>query len=329
MNDKVPIMDEGKPYSKGTSFRARAEARQRSYRAETLKAGWKDYGHLLDDDALAARRNFITREAWQAARDRQEAGKGVAERTFQNMLSSQAMCFNVFATLAADRLLATRVLRTFVPGLAEVRSITFEHTPAKDVFGDQTGRGGVDCDLLIDGAWEQGAGVLVVETKFVEPEFSMCGFRKPERIAKRQPMCPEIVPVKPDFQACLYESSKHYLYWTRSIEHDTLNPARLSETGCPFGGELWQLWVNHTLAHVEARRRGAKVVRFAVCAPASNDELLQRGQVLSRFRALVKDPSTVLFIDVDRLIDEILSASSGNASLADWARGLQARYHRI
>ncbi|MBI5535976.1 MAG: hypothetical protein HY898_24865 [Deltaproteobacteria bacterium] len=321
--------DVGTPYTKGSSFRARAEARQRTYRAQTLAAGWKGYGHLLDDDALEARRNFITREAWQAARDRQAAGKGVAERTFRNMLSSQAMCFNIFATLQADPKLATRILCRLVPGLIQVQTIAFEYTPSNDVFGDQTGQGGVDCDLLIEGLWDGGPGILVMETKFVEPDFSICGFRKHERIAKSKPMCPEDVPVKSDAHACLYESSKHYLYWARSLEHDTLNAASVPEKGCPFGGELWQLWVNHTLAHVEARNRRAKVARYAVCAPASNNELLQGGEVLSRFRALVKDPSTVLFIDVDRLVDEILSASAGNATLAEWARGVQARYHRI
>ncbi len=321
--------DVGTPYTRGSSFRARAEARQRTYRAQTLNAGWKGYGHLLDDDALEARRNFITMEAWQAARDRQAAGKGVADRTFRNMLSSQAMCFNIFATLQADVQLASRVLGKLVAGMHAVRTITFEYTPANEVFRDQTGRGGVDCDLLIEGEWDSGPGVLVVETKFVEPEFSTCGFRKKDRQEKGKKMCPEDVQLRGDPGACLYESAKKYLYWSRTIEGATLREDALSARGCPFGGELWQLWVNHTLAHVEASRMGAKVARYAVCAPASNNELLQGGEVLSRFRALVKDPSTVLFIDVDSVIDEILSASAGSAALADWARGLQARYHRI
>lgn len=34
---------------------------------------------------------------------------------------------------------------------ARVDSITIEHTPAADVFGDQTGRGGVDCVEQPDG----------------------------------------------------------------------------------------------------------------------------------------------------------------------------------
>lgn len=76
--------------------------------------------------------------AQAAAVRRRDAGQGVAERTFQNMPSSQAMCFNPFAPLADDTDLATAVLGPFLPGLVRVDAIAIEHTPAADVFGDQT-----------------------------------------------------------------------------------------------------------------------------------------------------------------------------------------------
>lgn len=176
--------DEGPVYTKGTSYRARAEARQRSVRA-TLGVPCARYGHLLMPDDAAEGRNFVSTEAFAAARRRRDAGKGVAQRTFDNMLSSQAMAFNIFAPLCGRLELAARTLGPFVPGLASVRSITIEHTPAADVFGDQTGLGGVDCDLLLEGKNDRGEKlVCVIETKFVEAEFSVCGFRSPD--AKRR-----------------------------------------------------------------------------------------------------------------------------------------------
>lgn len=315
----------GRVYTRGNSFRARAEARQRRYRADVLQAHWDTHGHWLAADDATAGANFVVPEAHAAAVRRRDERKGVAERTFENMLSSQAMCFNLFAPLAADSDLATAVLKPLVSGLDRVRAITIEHTPAPDVFGDQTGRGGVDCDLLIEARFVDGQdAVLVVETKFVEPEFSTCGFRKPGRAARGQIACPDNVAVALDRETCSYQRERGYRYWQRTDEHRTLAP--LAPVGCPFGGALWQLWVNHTLAHVEAARRGASRAVFLVCAPSANDALLHGGSVLGGFRELLADPATVGLLALDELIDWI-SDVSGEGS--PWARGLRERYSRI
>jgi hypothetical protein len=115
------------------------------------------------------------------------------------MLASQAMCFNVFAPLADDLALATEVLRPVLDGLSAVRSIAFEYTPPRDIFGDQSATGGVDCDLRVDADWNDGArAVITIETKFVEPEFSRCAFRKQSRLkpgknGMPRPYCPDAV----------------------------------------------------------------------------------------------------------------------------------------
>lgn len=185
----------GPAYTGGSTYRARAEARQRWYRAEVLGVGWDTHGHWLDEAATAGGANFVNASIREAAVRRRAAGKGVAERTFQNMLSSQAMCFNVFAPLAADPALATAVLAPLVPDLYAIRSIALEHTPDPDVFGDQSGRGGVDCDVLVEADLRDGPAVVVIETKFVEEEFSTCGFRRPGRARLGQRVCPSDVPV--------------------------------------------------------------------------------------------------------------------------------------
>ena len=166
----------GKVHTTGNSFRARAEARQREYRANVLKADPGDYGHFLDQGAAERGLNFILPIAFEAAQVRQAKGKGVGARTFENMLSSQAMCFNLFEPLRNDLGLAAEVLSRFVPVLVTVTGISIEHTPDKGIFRDQSGKGGVDCDVLVEGADADGKGiVIVIETKFVEPEFSTCG----------------------------------------------------------------------------------------------------------------------------------------------------------
>lgn len=313
----------GPVYTRGAGFRARAEARQRAVRAA---AGWayRDHGHWLSDEAADAGANFVHPVAHAAARARAAAGKGVGDRTFFNMLSSQAMCFNLFAPLAADLELAGAVLGPLLPGLRQVRSISIEHTPAADLFGDQRGQGGVDCDLLIEAEGEAGPEIIVVETKFVEPEFSVCGHCKPDRAAKGKPTCSPTVPVAADRRACAYVSRNGFRYWEQTDALGTLLP--LPAEGCPFRGAHWQLWVNHTLAHAEAARRGASRARLLVCAAEQNDALLQQGAVLRGFVALLGAPETVGMLALDRLIEQI-GAVVGEED--GWVKGLRGRYGGI
>jgi len=319
--------DLGPIYTSGKSYRARAEARQREYRA-SLGVPHGTYGHVLAPEAAKAGRNFVLPEAFATARTRQDDGKGVAARTFENMLSSQAMAFNLFAPLGSRLGLAGQVLAPFVPGLATVSSIKIEHTPAGDIFNDQTGRGGVDCDIFVEGTNTHGdALVLVIETKFVEPEFSVCGFRKAGREKHDRDTCPDDVPVRTDRSACLYTKNKRYAYWQRSDEHGLLATGALADTGCPFADGKWQLWVNLALAHEEARRRGAKDVRFAVCASPNNSALLEGGVVLDGFRSLLRRPEAVHFIDLDALLAQVEAVAP--ADLGPWANALSTRYRGI
>ena len=317
----------GPVYTKGNSYRARAEKRQRWYRAEVLGASHGRYGHFLSEKAAVTGNNFVLSEAFEAARQRERAGKGTAPRTFNNMLSSQAMCFNVFGPLAARLDLATEVLKPFIDGLIQITAIHIEYTPAGDVFFDQSGRGGVDCDVLVEGRTSKGLMVQVIETKFVEPKFSVCGFRRPGRGAKGQQVCAKDVPVGIDPSACLYAREKGYAYWKRTEEHQLLRSSALRESGCPFVGVHWQLWVNLALAYEEAKRRGASDVRFAVCASQRNKALLGRGEVLEQFRSLLRVPSVVTLLDLEQLLVQIKECVPDE--LEAWANRLWVRYGEI
>lgn len=309
---------------RGASFEARAEARQRWYRAEVLGVPYTGYGHWLDGASASAGANFVTPVAHASARQRDTAGKGVGQRTFTNMLASQPMAFNVFGPLASDLELAGRVLAPLVPGLRAVRSMAFEHTPAPDVFRDQSALGGVDCDVFIEATFTDGeAAVIAIETKFVEKEFSRCGHRTAAK-AKVGRACPDDVDVTTSRGTCLYQRQNGYAYWERADEHRTLRA--LPAAGCPFGGPLWQLWVNHTLAHVEAARRCAPHPRYLVCAPERNDALLRGGSVISGFRALLTRPDTAGFLSLDAVIASISSVGSGPAG---WIEGITGRYAGI
>lgn len=51
--------DLGPIYTRGATYRARAEARQRQHRAEVLGVDHGRYGHLLSDEAADAGANFV------------------------------------------------------------------------------------------------------------------------------------------------------------------------------------------------------------------------------------------------------------------------------
>ena len=167
----------------------------------------------------------------------------------------------------------------------------------------------------------------MIETKFVEPEFSTCGFRKSGRVKKGQAVCPEDVGVRESRDACLYVRNKGYGYWRRRDEFDILADQAVPAWGCPFAGDNWQLWVNLALAHAEAGRRGATDVRFAVCSSSKNTRLLGEGEVLDGFRSLLRTPESVQLIDLDLLLGRVEAVAP--VDLGEWARGLSDRYYAI
>jgi len=318
-----PSDSHGPTCTPGTTFRARAEALARRFRAEHTQAGYAKYGHLLDDRAITAGANFLHPAAHAAAEARAAKGKGVdRERTFGNMLSSQALCFNLLAPLAQspeglER--ARHVFARFIPSLARVRSIAIEYTPAFEVFRDQSGLAGVDCDALIEFEDAQGKlGVLVVETKFVEPSFSSCGHR-----GKGQ--CPDDVQIGGDFSGCAYVRKNGFAYWQRSAEAGSLKLALVSQPSCPFGGPLWQLWTNHTLAHTEALRRGAETAIFAVCAPRGN-EALQARSLVDQYKQVATAPDSVAFFALEDLLEALVNACRSDGVWLAWAERMAKRY---
>lgn len=317
-------IETGAVYTQGASFRARAEAHARAFRVSEIKVAHRKYGHILAEDAADEGRNFLHEAAFKALKARDAAGKGIAlSRTGSNMLSSQALCFNMLAPLmaagASGLRIAAEALAAFVPGLCSVTSITLEYTPPFDIFHDQSGLVGVDCDALIEVQTASGdPGILVLETKFVEDTFSTCGHREKGR-------CTRDVIVGADFRGCRYTSGNGFLYWQRAAESHTIQLPVVGSKGCPFGGPLWQIWVNHTLAHAEAKRRNAKRAVFATCAPEENEELAARAN-LDEYRALVTDPGSVIFIPLGQLLERIESACAKDDNWREWSKRLRRRY---
>lgn len=323
----------GRVYTHDTSFRARAEAQARRWRAhQELEPG--DYGHVLTTVDAERGRNFATPIAFEILCQRNNVGKGVDwKRSTENLLSSQAMCFNLFAPMApgsgalAD---ASTVLGACWPGIDRVESIQMEYTPTSDPFSDQSERGGVDADVRIDFRHRDGRrGILLIETKFVEPGFSSCAYRSD----RSRRTCPATTIIEQDGANCCYSSRKPmpFRYWEKSIAAGVIDMKRIASASCPFGGGLWQPWLNYTLAKTLAAEESTATpgdpvdhAWYAMVAPKNNDTLMTdvRPDVVTAIRSLINTPEDITVVTVEDLVAALESAT-GQAA---WVKVLRARY---
>ena len=202
-------------------------------------------GRLTDADA-AAGRNALDPVAVAAA---VVDADGLIERDrFEgNLLSSQPLAFNLFASLAADLPLATSVLRHLLPGqVSAVRQIRFEHSPGRrqPAFLDNRSAFDVFVDYLTSGGEP---AFLGIEVKYHED------LRGPTPTEKR----------------------------SRYDEVARASGAFVTTDGL-WAPVLWQLWLDHLLAlsylqGSDAYAHGS----FVLLAPAGN---LPCRQAAARYR---------------------------------------------
>ncbi len=311
-------------YTKGSSFRAKAEAHARKYRSSILETTQFDkYGHILTDQDAEAGSNYLPslRDAIKKSiLKRDSEGKGVGiKRTSKNLLSSQAMCFNLFVPQILDPKLGSALWSDVLGTTLRIDQIDIEYTPDQSVFHDQSGRGGVDCDALIRYTDANGdKGLIVIETKYVETGFSKCGFRKSDQ---KDP-CPTDLILAKSFENCRYQSKKGYRYWQRTGEADFLNMKAIVGNTCPFGSSLWQLWTNMTLADHLKSEWGCAKYHYVVICPEGNTVVSQSGLVFDQFRRLLTHESRfkVLFLE------DIVKSLQALSLQKKWVNEFQEKY---
>jgi hypothetical protein len=91
-----------------------------------------------------SKKNFLTPNALRAYEDtlqeRNENSSGIVneDRVWNNLLSSQPLCFNLFGDLKYDRQLAADVFRHWIPELATVDEVRFEYAPEERYTNDNS-----------------------------------------------------------------------------------------------------------------------------------------------------------------------------------------------
>lgn len=160
------------------AFTARMRFHQSWYRRHVLNlppgpnptARGALYGNMLRRGDGMQGYNFLNEAIHRFAEERLDQAQGVVEpnRLRNNLLSSQPMCFNLFAPLAQDLDLASRLLVGLLdlPDGLRVTEVKIEYAPPKERhLNDNTA-----FDAWI--AYERGPGVcgfVGIETKLTEP----------------------------------------------------------------------------------------------------------------------------------------------------------------
>jgi len=161
-----------------TGYKARMRVHQSWYRRNVLRlppgpnhhARGEVYGSMLRPDDGAAGANFINSKAHAFVEQRLATDPKHITPDYirNNLLASQAMCFNLFVPLALDLNLATRLVSA-LPGMQQVARVTgvrLEYAPPKEkVLNDET-----SFDAWFEYELHSGdRGFVAVETKLTEP----------------------------------------------------------------------------------------------------------------------------------------------------------------
>ncbi|MCB9079585.1 MAG: hypothetical protein H6631_18430 [Anaerolineaceae bacterium] len=134
-----------------SGFRKRNRFHQGWWRAFVLAETEGDYpqkkGSGICNTILEgknSRKNFLSPQIVEAVAqtiaERQSTRSGIIEedRLFNNLLSSQPLCFNFFGELKTDTGFALQVLNQFWPELTAVKQVIFEFAPAKNYTHDNS-----------------------------------------------------------------------------------------------------------------------------------------------------------------------------------------------
>lgn len=299
--EALGVLEIGPKPTSDDAFTARMRRHQSWYRAAVLRlpagtgperGSTRVLGSMLRPEDAALGRNFLTPEIYQVAQARLREGSRNAEpfRLLHNMLSSQPMCFNLFAPLVRDNALASRLLQA-VPGLevARVLSVAIEHAPhpAREYLAD-----GTSFDAFIEYEHRDGRRAFVgIETKLTDT-FSQTVCDTP---AYRRWMGGPASPWRPDAAARVC-----------AVEHN-------------------QLWRDHLLA-IALRDHPAR--RYAHGALLLVRHPLDRScdRVVAGYRELlVSDDRTFIELPLDRLVD-LWRVALDNDEQRAWLHAFRQRY---
>lgn len=261
------------------------------------KAG-RRYHHLLKDTDSNRRHNFLNiPEILEEVKHRHEDHKlGDYPRLLTNTVASQPCCFNLFVPLRNNTELASKLFSKLMGKQVEVKHIELEFTPYKDskddrklkdfefkgdeTLGDQSEFAGTDADVAVFYTYsEQKRGVILIEFKYIEAEFSVCSSFKKKKLVQNicsnhgfyQKLIEPYLTNSLENPLCGYLKYENWKLLNKSSVFD-LESIKTADY-CPFRYSLQQLWRNMLLAQNVKEIRGLDEFFFWVLYPEQNKAL--------------------------------------------------------
>jgi hypothetical protein len=270
----------------------RAHVLQLPYGTGPTERSTKPYGNMLRQADAARGLNFITPQIYQAARRRVEQRAGVVEefRLMHNMLSSQPLCFNLFAPLA-DLELATQLVRA-LPGLNARKALRVELEFTPGVRNQYLDDGTAFDAYIVYEQTDSRRAFLGVEVKLTEPFSQDKAYDSP---SYRRWMTGDRSPWRPDAAE-----------QTAKLQHN-------------------QFWRDHLLAVAHRDQPGSSFPNGRLMLVRHPEDRSCERIVIAYSKLLREGDDTLIDMPLDRLITLWRTAASTEAQRS-WLTALQERY---
>ena len=345
MNNEASIYETGNLWQKKV-YRKMAEYLERFPEIKTFgkSANGNIYKHLLT--LKQSKFNFITEEIYCLTKERFSHHKaGDLNRVLTNTAASQPYCFNLVIYLQLHLSLADKLFSDLLEKKVKVHHIEPEFTPNQCIIpsfdrtkdesiGDQKGKIGTDSDIAVFYSYDNNKkGVLLIEFKFIESEFSTCtSYSEKEKIKSicdsdnyYTDLVNPIMEGQSEKTACGYTQYKNWQLTNEASGFDTQKIKRLC--ACPFRFGLNQLWRNMLLSKQVAEARNCNEFGFWVFSPIGNDAFLWKNGLTERlFREILTEKGQQQFkiIHLETILDKLQNMISNQDQL--WLDGMEKRY---
>jgi hypothetical protein len=309
------------------------------------------YKHIVELDKTNSYNLLGEKEILRQVIERFDKGKaGDLERVLTNTLASQACCFNLFAPLKIPKysFLADKIFSYLLNKEVSISKIEIEFTPNNiESIGDQSKYGGTDADVGVFYNYGNKKGIILIEFKYIENEFSICSSysRKNGKIKNNiktkniRPFCNEnyyesMVSENLSSENNLNKFDCGYLKyenWQLTNKSKVFDKVKIqNHNSCPFRFSLNQLWRNMLLAEKVAEIRELDEFHFWVISPKENTFLWEnKGQNNeTAFREILTDKGNESFksLELDKDFISFLENYTNDKWSKEWLRKFREKY---
>lgn len=284
-------------YTQDTEFSAHARLLQSKWRAKKNYPEGKLGNYLEIEFSKSSKANFLTDNIRELVTDAianaKREGSLIGEpRIWNNLLSSQPLCFNLFGELHYNLDLATKFFKTLFPSrIDEVTAVKFEHSEGR---GDSNYTGDHSAfDVFIEYIKEGKKGFIGIEVKYAESLREESKEKAAETFLKHQPQYLRL--------------TTHNVFKPDAVEF--LNKIPIS-----------QIWRDHLLsiAHLKDFDEGFFVFLF----PKDNIQCQKGVNEYKKYLASESEEQTGFY---PRFLDDFIITLRSFID-SDWTNELQERY---